>query len=319
MGRESGHIYEEGKGARMFENVLLGTDLGNVRGGMENSILIGTNLYNHNPSDRKDAKYDERGMIKDIGMQRSMQGQFAIGHNNAPLLHGNLLTNTLNTAPLRSLVDTLAAIEAGPTSASAENVLFLNDNIVLSNADDKIDGVQLIKDRLTEVEKLVCVNDFKLTCIINHGFVAGSNGTVQECLDSYNPVINCRPPVTAILTVSGINAGMFPSENGYRVEMYKDGAWVEIASSGPGGNGRTSLDWVATSVGVEDVTLTFIDSPSVILTQYRITLTDSYGDGWQVNGLYTSTIQVDAGALVTIVSTAGFTEYSQTGTADLRE
>lgn len=74
-------------------NVIIGTDSGNVRGGLSRSILIGTNLMNANPNvegSGTDAEFNGPfGSMSSHLQTAPASGVFAIGHDK-PLLSGNL-------------------------------------------------------------------------------------------------------------------------------------------------------------------------------------------------------------------------------------
>ena len=154
MGRED-YFTENNDEVSYYKNIIVGTDSGNVRNGLTRSVLIGTNIINHNPN-FKDGSNADGDLPTDTP---AASGIFAIGHDHELLFSGNFDTMTLNLPKLRRLEKTVEAT-AAIVASEAHGVVFTNDNVVLAVNDGvQIDGFKLSEGPRYGTEQRLCIVD----------------------------------------------------------------------------------------------------------------------------------------------------------------
>ena len=274
MGRANSYQWTNGNAdwSMYHDNVVLGTDLGNAGGGMAYSVLIGSNMGNYNPgreyltADEMSAQDVRRSAIKDLrhyNKDHPQEGVLAIGFNHTALIGGNFMSKTVNLAQTKSLADTKTAVDS-VVSASMENVLFSTNNIVQQAAGGiELDGVQQILDRLTGLEYQLCV-------------LNGGNATT------------CAVTEIEFLLKVVADTNSYATEVAWSFDKWDSGtsAW------------KTLIGWdgISAKVQVTDFGLTFVgggdaagdDAQTFTFKgvlksgKYRVSMTDSFGDGWQI-------------------------------------
>jgi len=238
------------------QNVVLGTDSGNLRGGMERSIIIGSNLANHNPDhgDGGSATADEDGLSLSMPVDLPVTGMFAIGHDT-PILSGNMDIGTLNMPLLHSLEDTIALVETNK-AAEESGVIFTRNNILqVVNNGVTIDGVQLMLDEIETLKMDVC--------LLN-------GGNEESCTAAVDPF--------QLFITEDMN--MWPMEVKWMLQKQAGAGWNDVITY----DGMSGL----VTIKVFDVQQDYVEDYSDLRVfsgilssgTYRIVFLDTYGDGW---------------------------------------
>lgn len=293
MGRPD--YWPDFKDAPYEKNVIIGTDAGNMRSGMQRNIIIGTNIGNFHPGSTEaylegaQYIYDSNGVTVKGRDRDPASGILQIGHDEKPLISGNFDAQVLNTAPLRSLEDTRAAISGVPYSATDKNVLFQRNNIVQTTALGNVDGVKLILDDISLLQEEMCKTKYMLSCATNQ--LLNASNLAAPCMASFDPASCSFSPALLTITVVNILTGDFQEENGFIIEFRPEGAaeWTQLIKFHYAGSAlkieKGSL--AEGKFGYEVVPqggnyVVRMERPKKeLLGAYRITLTDSWGDGWQ--------------------------------------
>ncbi len=198
---DSVHEYEN--------NVVVGTDAGNVRGGLQRSIIIGSNIVNGNPNVFQGEKVFHEFVTNhsvDMPHYNDMPavGVFAIGFDDEPLLSGNFDSRTLNLPDLDDLQTTLAKV-AQNGAAKVRNVVFENRGILMTVNKVCSKIIALLKNPClfytshihihTQTPTMLYINVYSLALNIKQG---EEKDSVQDIFD----------------TISGLKDLLCNSENG---------------------------------------------------------------------------------------------------------
>ena len=152
--------------ATQMDNVVIGTDLGNIENGMHRNILIGSHLYNGQKVERStEGMTPAEIRVKQLASEsvdlqtdadaKPMKNKFAVGMHGKTLLEGNLEHQIVNL-PGAGDLKALKRKKMGDSTVDLTKALFTKNNIVQLIERGQVDGVQDILNQINSVAFRVC-------------------------------------------------------------------------------------------------------------------------------------------------------------------